>query len=473
MSVRKSLFFSFLDRYSGLFLGIVSSMIIARLLTPAQIGVFSIAMSMTFFVSAIRDGGSGTYLIQEADLNLDRIRAVWTVQLGMGVLLSVVVALLAKPVTQFYEEPQIFNIMLVLAINFAISPFGSLTYALLMRESEFGKLAIMRFTSRLVGALVSIYLAYAGHGPISLAYGSLVATIVNAIVALFFRPQHVPIIPGGFSELRRVFSVGSKVSGTTLFNSLVENSAELLLGKFQNMVAVGLFSRANGLVSMFNRLILDAVGSVALSNFVKDRREGRDISEKFVTATSYIALFGWMLMGVIAIFPELVLLVLYGDQWGGAAELLRLMVIGQILAIPVGLFSSFLTSIGHVGRVLKTSLLIGSGYIILMLLGAIEGLPSIGYYFIVASLLSLLIKATVLMRTLDIRWGRLGAALWLSAKVVTLSLAPCYLLVFWQGEVSFVEWKVVASGVLSCCLFVLACYLFKHPVLEEFQRLIK
>ena len=155
MPTRKSLAYSFLDRYASLVIGIVSSMLIARLLTPTEIGVFSVTMVLLMFVSTVRDMGAGQYLIQEKNLTTERIRAVWTVQLGLGFALAIIVLLASHPVAVFYREPRMRDIMLVVALNYAVNPFGSLTYAWLMREMRFESIALMRFSSTVGGALVS------------------------------------------------------------------------------------------------------------------------------------------------------------------------------------------------------------------------------------------------------------------------------------------------------------------------------
>ena len=85
MSSRKALAYSFVDRYAGLLLAVASSMVVARLLTPAEIGVFSVSMVMLSFISVLRDFGAGQYLVQEKELTTERIRAVWALQLGLGV----------------------------------------------------------------------------------------------------------------------------------------------------------------------------------------------------------------------------------------------------------------------------------------------------------------------------------------------------------------------------------------------------
>lgn len=134
-----------MDRYSGLAITVASSMVIARLLTPAEIGVFSVTMVLLMFASTVRDMGAGQYLVQEKELTVDRIRAVWAVQLGLGLGLACLVLLISHPVAVFYKEPRMRDIMWVVALNYAINPFGSLTHAWLMREMRFESSALIRF----------------------------------------------------------------------------------------------------------------------------------------------------------------------------------------------------------------------------------------------------------------------------------------------------------------------------------------
>src|SRR6185503_18827477 len=103
MSTRKSLFFSFLDRYASLLITVASPMVIARLLTPTEIGVFSVTMVLLMFVATVRDMGAGQYLIQEKNLTTERIRAVWAVQLGLGLGLACLVLLASNLVAVFYN----------------------------------------------------------------------------------------------------------------------------------------------------------------------------------------------------------------------------------------------------------------------------------------------------------------------------------------------------------------------------------
>ena len=196
MSTRRSLAFAFLDRYASLLIGVASSMVLARVLTPGEVGVYSVTMALLALVSTVRDVGAGQYLLQEPNLTRDRIRAVWCVQLGVGLILGALVVVASTPVAAFYREPRMRDIMLLLALNYVVNPFGSVTYAWLMREMRYDAIAIIRFSASVATAVTSIGLAMRGWGPISLALGSLCGTVVNALTSVAFRPSGYPWMPG-------------------------------------------------------------------------------------------------------------------------------------------------------------------------------------------------------------------------------------------------------------------------------------
>lgn len=471
MSTRKALAFSFLDRYAGLILTVVSSMIIARVLSPSEIGVFSVAMVLVGFVSAIRDMGAGTYLVQERELTTERIRAVWTVQLGMGITLGLAVLIAAAPVAHFYHQAALVDIMLLLALNFVVTPFGSLTYAWLMREMSFGKLAVMRFTGSLTSTLVSVALALANFGPVSLAWGSLAATIANALVAVAFRPPHFPWMPIGFSEIRRVISFGSRISATSITNGVVYGSPELLLGKFQDMTTVGLYSRSNGLITMFNKLVMDAVQSVAISVFAQESRAGKDCSDGFIRATAYITVLAWVFFGILALFPIPILRLLYGPQWDSAAPVLQLMAIGMAIGIPGGLCSTVMVALGDAARVLRTSIHAGIVYISIMACGAALGLFSIGLSFIAVNIICVVIFLSNARSVVGFKWLQLIRGLLPSASVAIASLSPSFFIILVFDVSNRSTWGLLVGSGLSLPLFLWGCYYFKHPISTELDRM--
>lgn len=471
MSSRKALAYSFLDRYAGLVLSIISSMIVARLLTPAEIGVFSVAMVLLSFISAMRDFGAGQYLVQEPELTTERIRATWTVQLGLGLGFALIVLAAAVPVAHFYGEPRMRDIMFLLSLNFAISPFGSLTYAWLMREMRFDSLAMMRFAGSLTGASVSVGMAWRGFGPISLAAGSLAATVANALLATFLRPSSFPWIPG-LVGIRRVVSFGGRVSLTNVINTVGFSVPELVLGKMQGMASVGLYSRANGLAGMFQRLILDATQAVAMPLLSKASREGGSLAPIFMKATSYVTAIGWSFFGVMIVLAHPMVRVLYGDQWDASVPLVRMIAAAMAIGLPAAFCPTVLMASGKMSLLVRITLLAVLQYAVLLATGAALGLVPLGWAIMLAAIISVgiwLSMSPVIRQVSKLDFAKML----LQSGCIAASVAAVSTAAFvWSAEGVTANVVRLVIGVTAAALaFLAAVFVFKHPLREEFAQL--
>ena len=471
MSTRHSLFFSFLDRYASLAITIASSMAIARLLTPADIGVFSVTMVLLIFVNTVRDMGAGQYLVQENELTTERIRAVWAVQLGLGFALAGVVLLASYPVALFYNEPRMRDIMLVVALNYLINPFGSLTNAWLAREMRFQSLSVMRFASVLSGALMTTFLAWKNYGPISLAFGSLTSTTVNALIAIYFRPKSFPWLPG-LGEIRRVLKFGSKLTASVLVFDLSSSSPELLLGKMQELSTVGFYSRANGLVQMFHRLFVDAVGAVCLPWFARQSREQGGFVDPFLKATSYVTAFGWSFCLAVICLAHPIVHLLYGNQWDQSVDLARLLAIAMAFTVPASLCGTALVSSGAVNTIARVTVLAAMQNVVFVALGASQGLVTLGVAMIASAAIAAFIWLQATSRHIGLPLPGLLRTLRQSAMVAfAAGIGPA--LAFWlygpypEGFV----WPLLIGIVGGLAGFVGGILLVRHPLQVEILAL--
>ncbi len=473
MSTRKSLFYSFLDRYASLLVNIVSSMVVARLLTPAEIGVFSVTVVLLTFVSTIRDMGAGQYMVQEKDLTTERIRAVWAVQLGLGLSVALLVLLASYPVAVFYAEPRMRNIMLVVALNYAVNPFGSLTFVWLVREMRFEKIAIMRFSSVLCGALISTWLAWQHYGPISLAFGSLASTVVNALVAVYFRPRSFPWLPG-LREVKRVLAFGSKLTASTLIHDLSTGAPELFLGKLQGLSSAGLYSRSFGLVQMFHRLFVDAVGAVCLPWFAKKSREEGGFLDPFLKATSYVTALGWSFCLAVIFLAHPIVRLLYGGQWDQAVDLARLLAVAMIFTVPSSLCSVALLSSGNATTIARATIFAAIQNIVLVAIGASQDLSTLGAAMIVSAALTAAIWLRATSQRIGMPLSSLLPVSRLSGAVALLSaVGPVAAFWLYGAYPKEIVMPLVLGGGGGLVGFLVGVVVFKHPLQEELVTLWK
>lgn len=471
MSTRKSLLFSFLDRYAGLAITVLSSMVLARLLSPAEIGVFSVTMVLLMFVSTVRDMGAGQYLVQEKNLTLERIRAVWTVQLGLGLGLACVVVLASYPVAVFYDEPRMRDIMLVVALNYVITPFGSLTHAWLMREMRFQSSALIRFSGGVCGALVAIWMAWKNHGPISLAFGSLTTTLVGAMMAVYFRPRFFPWLPG-LGEIKRVLVFGSQLTASSVVATISNGAPELVLGKLQDLAAAGLFSRANGLVQMFHRLFVDAVGAVCLPWFARELRQGATIETPFLKATAYVTALGWSFCLAVIFLAHPLVRAMYGHQWDQSVDLARLLAVAMIVRVPTALGAIALLSAGAVTTIARATIASAVLGVALVVFGASQGLMALGLVLIGSEALNSAIWLRAMSRHIDVHLGALLRSLRQSAAVAMVAtIGPALAFGVYGPYPDSLVMPLVLGGVGELAGFVVGVMLFQHPLQTEIRML--
>ena len=100
-SIRKSLALSLAEKYTGILIAIAGTVILSRLLSPAQIGIYSVAAAFIGLAHIVRDFGIGSYLVQERDLTADRIRTAVSVTMLTAWSIAAVLAALSGPISTF------------------------------------------------------------------------------------------------------------------------------------------------------------------------------------------------------------------------------------------------------------------------------------------------------------------------------------------------------------------------------------
>lgn len=455
MRIGSSLRFSLLDRYSGLVINFVVSLILARLLTPDELGVFSLTMVILTIAQTMRDMGAGTYIIQEPDLTTERIRAAWTVQLAIGCSIALLVLILAHPLALFYDDMRMRTVLWLLALNFAVNPVGAITVSWLLRHMEFKKIAIVRFCGAIVGGSVSIGFAMKDFGPASLALGSLATTLTSAMLVSRFRPSSLPWRPGT-RELGRVLSIGTKLTGIALFNSIAKATPEASLGRFQGMTDTGLYARATGLISLFDRLVMDALNSIMLPTFSAFKRENRDPTETFVQAFSILTALGYCFFLGLAFLSDYVILILYGEQWLPASKTATILCLNGAFALPIALAGPLMVADGRIKETFIFAMLAGVLTIGASVYGAYHGLTTLASALSAATFLNAMIWLRSAHKSLSANfWKTLLIAL-RSAIIAALTCAPLLSLpAFDPGRMLDAPWRIVLTIAASLGTFVI------------------
>lgn len=372
MTVRRALAFSYIEKYGSFLLSLLSTAVISRVLKPADIGVFAIGMSLVGVIAVVRELGVSTYLVQEQDLSETRVRAAFTLTVMMGVGLCLVLLAISIPAGMFYKDPRVTSIIAILGLNFALTPLGSVSQSLLMRELRFSTLTWIRLAQSAVLAIGSVTLACLGWGPQSLAWGSVLAAGTNSAISLWMRPHSVRLSFGA-ADLRRVFAVGGPATAINIVDEIVTSLPELVLGRTQSMASAGLFSRARGMSQMAYQLLGRATGPVFLAVFADRQREGIPLAPLYAKATACVVGLGWAALGMLVVLADPVVRALFGPNWLAVVPLMRWLCVAAAVALPTSGAYHLLLAVGGTRDVLRAKLLALPAQLLPLFVGAIYG----------------------------------------------------------------------------------------------------
>src|SRR5947208_7166596 len=163
-------------------LNLVFIMARARLLTPKDFGLYAMVTTMMGFLWIFQDIGHSTATVQRQQINHAQVSNLFWVNVGVGGLVTVVVAALAPAIAWFYREPRLVGITLALSITFLLTTSAVQHIALLNRQMRFGAIATIEVSCVLSGYMTGIGMALCGYGYWALVGANLMQVVIRLVL---------------------------------------------------------------------------------------------------------------------------------------------------------------------------------------------------------------------------------------------------------------------------------------------------
>lgn len=468
-TVRLSLLFSFAEKYTLLLLGTAGAMVISRVLTPAEIGVYSVGAVLAGLAQAVRDFGVGQYVVQERELTADKLRAALSTSIAVAWLLALLVWSGSGWLARFYQQPQLRPVLQVLALNFMLLPFNSLTLAYLRRQLRFPSIFAINTTHSVAQLACSVSLALLGFGSMSLAWSALAGTVAALLAALWLRPPELPWLPG-LRGIRTVLGFGVLSSAGGVVDEIGVAAPDLIIGKLIGAAEVGMFGKAMGVLNIFNQMITSAISPVVFPLYAAQARDGGDLKRAYLRTVSYLAALAWPFFGFLAAMAPAVLRMLYGPQWDAAAPLIRIMCISSAFYSMFSMARYLFVAMGHVKAQAKLDALAVPVRVVAILLAAPLGLDWVAWAVVLGALFRSAVTYGYLVMLAGIRWLDLLKAVRRSALVALLCAAGPLATQAWAPVAEgHLLWPLLSAALATALLWLGSMLLVRHELTMEFN----
>jgi O-antigen/teichoic acid export membrane protein len=303
-------------------IGLMSVLVLARILTPRDFGIVALAMSVLALVDIFSALGLRQALLRIAEPVRTHYDTAWTIQLLVLCFLAALLVALAPAAAAFYDEPILATLIAVLAGCFVIDGLANIGVIDFERHFDFGRDLRMRLSVRLLSFAVTLAAALILQNYWALVIGTVMHSVLNATASYIFHP------------FRPRFSLAKRheLLGVSLWMFLasaaqtVQNQFEkIVVGRVSSRNVMGYYAVSRDLSSIFTEEIATALNRVT---FVTTARMCRPLSADPDRLPSMLGAYGLIAAPLgfgLAATADGALPLLLGSQWTGAALLLSIL----------------------------------------------------------------------------------------------------------------------------------------------------
>lgn len=369
--------------------------VLARILLPAQFGLFGIAALILSFLETMTLTGINVFFIQGEGKIKEYIDSAWVISILRGSFISLIILLSAPLISNFFNSPEARNIIVLISMVPLIRGFINPAIIRYQKELVFNKEFILRFILFSVDSLVAIIVAFVTKSAEGLVWGLSAGASLEVVVSfLIFKPK--PKFALQIEKVKKIVGRGKWVTASGVFDYLFTNGDDVVVGKLIDTTALGLYQVAYKISTLPITEISQVVGKVVFPVYSKisgDKERLKKAYFKTVLAISALAIP----VGLILFFltKEIVLIIL-GKDWLQIVPAVKVLsifgVFGAIFSSSNALFMSvkkqeyvavitFVSILGMAVSIIPLVMrlgLVGAGYS--ALIGSVLSLPFIVFY---------------------------------------------------------------------------------------------
>ena len=321
----------------------ITSMVLARLLTPEAFGVVTTLTMIITFAEIFTDAGFQKYLVQHEfkdaqDRDESTNVAFWS-NLVMSLLIWGVIAIFANPLAALVGNPGLGHVLIIACVSIPLAAFSSIQMALYKRDLDFKTLFKVRIVSTLIPLLVTVPLAFWLRSYWALVIGTIAVNVVNAVMLTVFS-KWKPRWFYSFAKLREMFSftVWSMIEAVSIW--LTGYVDVFIVGTMLSQYYLGLYKTSSALVGQIMGLVTSFTTPILFSALSRLQNDEKEFQRLFFRFQKLVGLLVIPLGMGIFIFSDLATELILGSQWSEASGFVGLWGLTSAVTIVLSHYSS-------------------------------------------------------------------------------------------------------------------------------------
>lgn len=323
---------------------IVRTAITARILSPTSFGIFGIASIGLESLEIFTETGINIFLVQEKDTD-SYINSAWVISILRGLLISMLLVITAPLIASFFKSSDVYVYILVLSVVPFIKGFINPSIVMFQKNLAFHKEFWYRSIIFFLESLLTIIFTIYTKSPAGLAAGLIGGAVIELLIShVFVFPR--PRIEFSSIKLKKIVRNGKWVTLYGIFNYLSEELDNTVVAKMLGASSLGIYDLAYKFSYLPISEISDVVSRVVFPVYAKILDDRKRLMSSFLKSTVSISILVTLFGLGIFVFSTQIVVIILGQKWIAAGEVLRLLVLYGVIRGIFGPFSALFLAVG-------------------------------------------------------------------------------------------------------------------------------
>ncbi|MBK1849816.1 oligosaccharide flippase family protein [Marinobacter sp. 1-4A] len=303
-------------------LGLISTLILARLLTPEDFGIVAVSALIIHFSDVLSNTGIQQYIVQAEDSSDETVNTAWTLNLGLKTVVCLILYILLPGISWFYDDPNIIYAVAILIPVIFIRALVNPELYVQRRELNYGIIFKIGVISKLISFAAVVVVALLTQSFWAIIVGDIIASLASLVLSYSYcerRPKlSVRNIGTQWSFSKWMLARGS-------IGYLRAQADTLLVSQFYSLAQLGKFNIAREFTIMPANEIIQPSVEPLLATFSSVRSDHVKLRQQVSLALLVISIFTAPFVAFIYKFHEPIIYYLLGESWLEAAPLMQAM----------------------------------------------------------------------------------------------------------------------------------------------------
>ncbi len=388
---------------------LVFSVILARLLSPAEFGIVAIARMVITYANNFTNFGFNTALVQKDRIQSAHVNSVFTFNLTVSVILALLTAGFADQLALFFNNPSVGPVLRWMSLYYIITTFYYIPVAILKRDIRYKTISVVEFVQGVLTSIFAIILALNKFSYWSIVIPALVMPVFS--LAIYMRKTRwVPHLMFKHEVMKEIYSFGFWNFIRNQLNLLVAKVDYFVIAKYLNVASLGIYEKAFEFTNRTLSGVTKPISSIYFSTFSRLQGDKTALKQVLFQGISILATITYpLLFGIIVVAPYFVYSLL-GARWALSIVPMQILAGAGLFRVLLGIMTSANVAIGAYKIQTQFNMVNSAIFVILCFTLVQQGILAITWAFLVFSVLGFLFSFYILRKTLSLKLWELGKA---------------------------------------------------------------